>query len=69
MRYLCTWVIPTYLKQVQVHSSSKFRVFATKGFRSEKSTETTDNSTEVSNEINETFESVSMSPKFRWENL
>jgi hypothetical protein len=47
-----------------VHSNSKFRVFATEAFCSEKSTETTDNSTEVSGEINETFLSVSMSPKF-----
>jgi hypothetical protein len=41
------------------HSNSKFRVFATEAFRSGKSTETSDNSTEVSGEINETFESVS----------
>jgi hypothetical protein len=38
-----------------VHSNSKFRVFATEAFRSEKSTETSDNSTEVSGEINEKF--------------
>jgi hypothetical protein len=48
----------------------KFRVFATEAFRSENSTETIDNSTEVSGEINETFESVSLPPKFRfWENI
>jgi hypothetical protein len=53
-----------------VHSNSKFRVFATEAFRSEKSTETTDISTEVSGEINETFEAVSITPKFRfWKNL
>jgi hypothetical protein len=47
-----------------LHINSKFRVFATEAFRSEKSTETSDNSTEISGEINETFESVSISPKF-----
>jgi hypothetical protein len=58
------------LHEVEYLSNSKLRVFAIKAFRSEKSTETTDNSTEVSNEINVTFESISMSPKFRfWENL
>jgi hypothetical protein len=41
-----------------LHSDSKFRVFATEPFRSEKSTQISDNSTEVSGEINETFESV-----------
>jgi hypothetical protein len=49
-----------------IHSNSKFRVFATEAFRSEKSTETSDNSTNVSGEINETFESVSTHPKFRF---
>jgi hypothetical protein len=44
-----------------LHSNSKFQVFATEAYRSEKSTETFDNSTEVSGEINETFESVSIS--------
>jgi hypothetical protein len=39
------------------HSNSKFWIFATKAFRSEKSTETSDNLTEVSSEINKTFES------------
>jgi hypothetical protein len=39
-------------------------------FRSEKSTETFDYITEVLGEINERFESVSISPKFRfWYNL
>jgi hypothetical protein len=41
-----------------LHSNQKFRVFATEAFRSEKSSETSDNSTEVSREINEIFESV-----------
>jgi hypothetical protein len=49
-----------------VHSNSKFRVFTTEAFRSEKSTETSEDSIEVSGEINETFESVSTHPKFRF---
>jgi hypothetical protein len=48
------------------YSNSKFWVFATEAFRSETFTETYDNSTEVSEEINETFESVSISLKFRF---
>ena len=53
-----------------MHSNEKFRVFATEAFRSEKSTETSDYSTEVSVETPETFESLSISPKFRYcENL
>jgi hypothetical protein len=51
---------------VNKHSNLKFRVFATEAFRFEKSIETFDNSTEVSGEINEKFESVSISPKFRF---
>jgi hypothetical protein len=42
-----------------LHSNEKFRVFATEVFRSEKSTETSNYSTEVSVETHETFESVS----------
>jgi hypothetical protein len=40
------------------HKDSKFRVFVTEAFRSEKSTETSDISKEVLGEINGTFESV-----------
>jgi hypothetical protein len=43
--------------------NSKFRVFATEAFRSEKSNETSD--TEVLGEINETFEPIYISSKFR----
>jgi hypothetical protein len=49
-----------------IHSNSKFRIFATEAFRFEKYTETSDSTTEVSSEINETFESVSISSKFRF---
>jgi hypothetical protein len=51
---------------IHMCSSSKFRVFATKAFRSEKSRETSDNLTEISGEINKTFETVSTTPKFRF---
>jgi hypothetical protein len=44
-------------------SNSKFRVFTTEAFRSEKSTETSDNSIEVSGGINETFDSQSEYPR------
>jgi hypothetical protein len=54
----------TLFFQPTIHSNSKFQVFATKAFRSEKSTETSDNSTEVSGKINKTFESVTISPIF-----
>jgi hypothetical protein len=47
-----------------LHSNEKLRVFATEAFRSEKSTETSNYSTEVSIETHETFESISRSPKF-----
>jgi hypothetical protein len=49
-----------------MYSNSKFRDSATEAFRFEKSTETSDYLTEVSGEINETLESVSISPKFRF---
>jgi hypothetical protein len=45
-----------------LHSNEKLRVFATEAFRSEKSTETSNYSTEVSVETHETFESISRSP-------
>jgi hypothetical protein len=48
------------------HSNEKLRVFATEAFHSEKSTETSNYSTEVSVETHETFESISRSPKFRF---
>jgi hypothetical protein len=55
-----------FRRQDQQHSNSKFLVFATEAFRSEKFTETSDYLTEVLREINETFESVSISLKFRF---
>jgi hypothetical protein len=50
--------VKVVFRNASVYSNSKFRVCATDAFRSEKSTETSDNSTEVSSEINGTFESV-----------
>jgi hypothetical protein len=49
-----------------LHSNEKLRVFASEAFRSEKSTETSNHSTEVSVETHEPFESISKSPKFRF---
>jgi hypothetical protein len=57
--------IGTFGENTRLHSNSKFRVFATEAFRSEKSTETSDYSTEVSGETNEKFESIT-TPKFRF---
>jgi hypothetical protein len=48
-----------------IHSNEKLRVSAIETFRSEKSTETSNYSTEVSVENRQIFESVSISPKFR----
>jgi predicted ATP-grasp superfamily ATP-dependent carboligase len=55
-----------FRRQDQLHSNLKFRVFATEAFRSENLTETAAYLTEVLSEINERFESVSISPKFRF---
>jgi hypothetical protein len=49
-----------------LHSNEKLRVFATEAFRSQKSTETPNYSTEVSVETCEIFESVSINPKIRF---
>jgi hypothetical protein len=52
--------------ELGLHSNEKLRVFATEAFRSVKSTEISNYSTEVSVGTHETFESISRSPKFRF---
>jgi hypothetical protein len=62
--FLDTKILDKNAVRFVVHSNSKFRIFATETFRSDKSTEISDYFTKDSGEINETFESVSISPKF-----